>query len=201
MKSVFPDYLRKEGHRSRWDLAVFVTALALTLAICAMVVIFRAEVIKFSQYGYLGVLLVSFLAAAISVVPVPSIFIVFTLGATLNPILVGLVAGAGETLGSMVVYMTSLSGTKAFHVFDHQVIEKLRSWLSKQGALAVFIMASILNPVFYPFTIMAGLMRFGWWRFMLPCLVGKSLKNILVAGAGFCGVHALLDLVGGKLPL
>lgn len=201
MKASYTSYLKKEGQRSRWDLAVFVVALAATLTIGIMVVMWRAEVIKFAEYGYVGDLIVSFLAAVISFIPVPAVFIVFTLGAALNPIVVGLIAGAGETLGSMVVYMTSLSGAKAFHALDHQVMERLGAWIRDRGTLSVFGMSSILNPFFYPFTVMAGVMHFGWWRFMIPCLLGKSLKNILVAGAGFYGMQALLNLVGGTIPL
>jgi len=161
----------------------------------------RGEIVKFSEYGYIGVLVVSFLAAVVSLVPVPSIFIVFTLGAVLNPILVGLTAGVGETLGSMVVYVTGMSSAWAFHALDSQSVEKFRSWLKSRRTFSVFAMSFIFNPLFYPFTVIAGMMRFGWWRFMLPCLAGKSLKNMLVAVAGFYGVQALLGLAEGGLPL
>jgi membrane protein YqaA with SNARE-associated domain len=181
--------------------AVVVASIALTIGICILVVVYWDEVVRFSKYGYIGDLIISFLAGVTVFVPVPSVFVVFTLGAVLNPILVGLIAGAGETLGSMVVYMTGLSSARAFHALDHGVMEKFRTWIKTRGALSVFIMSSIFNPLFYPFTAIAGMMHFGWWRFLILCLAGKSLKNVLVAGAGFYGMKALLDLFGGKLPL
>jgi len=197
----FLSSLIKERVGSRWNLVLFVGSLAVTLAICILVVMCRGEIVKFSEYGYIGVLVVSFLAAVVSLVPVPSIFIVFTLGAVLNPILVGLTARVGETLGSMVVYVTGMSSAWAFHALDSQSVEKFRSWLKSRRTFSVFVMSFIFNPLFYPFTVIAGMMRFGWWRFMLPCLAGKSLKNMLVAVAGFYGVQALLGLTEGGLPL
>ena len=85
----FLSSLIEERVGSRWNLVLFVGSLAVTLAICILVVMYQGEIVKFSEYGYIGVLVVSFLAAVVSLVLVPSIFIVFTLGAVLNPILVG----------------------------------------------------------------------------------------------------------------
>lgn len=194
-------YLMKERHPTARNSAVVAASLALTIAICILVVVYWEEVVKFSKYGYIGDLLISFLAGVTVFVPVPSVFVVFTLGGILNPILVGLIAGAGETLGSMVVYMTGLSSAKAFHALDHGVMEKFRTWIKTRGAFSVFVMSAIFNPLFYPFTAIAGMMHFGWWRFLILCMAGKSLKNILVACAGFFGMQALIDLLGGSWPL
>lgn len=173
----------------------------LTAVLCVLVAIYWDEVVRFSRFGYIGDFIISLLAGITVFVPVPSVLVVFTLGAVLNPVLVGLIAGAGETLGSMVVYMTGMSTARTFHALDNGVMEKFRVWIKSRGAFSVFIMSSIFNPLFYPFTAIAGMMHFGWWRFLILCLAGKSLKNILVSGAGFYGMQALLDLIGGKLPL
>lgn len=191
----------KMRRRSGRETAVLAASVALTVALCILVVIYWDEVVKFARYGYIGDFVISFLAGVTLFVPVPSVFIVFTLGGILNPILVGLIAGAGETLGSMVVYMTGLSSAKTVHALDHRVMQKFQNWIKTRGAFSVFVMSSIFNPLFYPFTAIAGMMHFGWWRFLILCLAGKSLKNTMVATAGFYGMKALLDLFGGKLPL
>ena len=173
----------------------------LTVAFCVLVVVYWQEFMQFSRYGYIGVFIVSFLAGITVLVPVPSVFIVFTLGAVLNPVLVGLIAGAGEATGSMGVYLTGLSSARAFHALDHTVMAKFRAWIKSRGALSVFAMSAIFNPLFFPFTAIAGMMHYGWWRFFLLCLAGKSLKNILVATAGYYGFKLIINLVGGHLPL
>lgn len=173
----------------------------LTVVLCILVVVYWQEFVQFSKYGYVGVLIVSLLAGVTLLVPVPSVFIVFTLGAVLNPVLVGLIAGGGEAVGSMGVYLTGLSSARAFHALDHTVMAKFRAWIKSRGALSVFAMSAIFNPLFYPFTAIAGMMHFGWWRFFILCLAGKSLKNILVAGAGFYGLKFIIDFFGGHIPL
>jgi membrane protein YqaA with SNARE-associated domain len=187
--------------RSAKDYALLSVSFAATIILCVLVVVYWQEFLRFARYGYIGVFIISFLADITLFVPVPSLFIVFTLGAVLNPLLIGLIAGAGETVGSMVVYVTGLSSAKAFHALDHRVMDRFRTWIKTRGALSVFIMASILNPLFYPFTAIAGMMHFGWWRFLLLCLAGKTLKNVTLAVAGHFGVITLVDFFGGRLPL
>jgi membrane protein YqaA with SNARE-associated domain len=176
-------------------------SLFITVALCAFVLIYWEEVRHFSRYGYIGALVISMLAGATILVPVPSVFVVFTLGAVLNPILIGIIAGAGEAIGSMCVYVIGLGNARAFHDMDHGVMAKFRIWIKRRGMFSVFAMSAIFNPLFYPFTAVAGMMHFGWWRFFLLCFAGKSVKNMLVAGAGYYGVHALLNAFGGRFPL
>lgn len=190
-----------QGRRTARDYALLAVSIMLTAAFCVLVVLYWPEFVKFARYGYIGVFIVSFLADCTLFVPVPNLFIVFTLGAVLNPVLVGLIAGAGEAVGSMVVYMTGLSSAKAFHALDHRVMDRFRTWIKTRGALSVFIMSALLNPLFYPFTAIAGMMHFGWWRFLLLCAAGKCLKNILLSVAGYYGLHVLIELLGGQLPV
>jgi membrane protein YqaA with SNARE-associated domain len=189
------------GRRRTRDYVLGGLSVVLTVVLCVLVVVYWQEFVKFSRYGYIGVLIISFLAGVTVLVPVPSVFIVFTLGAVLNPVLVGLIAGAGEAAGSMGVYLTGLSSARAFHALDHTVMAKFREWIKSRGALSVFAMSAIFNPLFYPFTAIAGMMHFGWWRFFILCMAGKSLKNILVAAAGYYGFKLIIDLFGGHLPL
>jgi len=190
-----------QRRRSARDYVLLAASIVLTVAFCLMVLIYWQEFVQFARYGYIGVFVVSFLGDVAPFVPVPNLVIVFTLGGVLNPLLVGLTAGAGEAIGSIVVYMTGLSSAKAFHALDNHVMDRFRTWIKTRGAISVFIMSSILNPLFYPFTAIAGMMHFGWWRFFLLCLAGKCLKNILLAIAGYYGLQTLIELLGGHLPL
>jgi membrane protein YqaA with SNARE-associated domain len=176
-------------------------SLLLTVVLCALVLLYWQEVRQFSRYGYIGAFIISFLAGVTVLVPVPSVFVVFTLGAVLNPVVIGITAGAGEAIGSMCVYVIGIGNARAFHDMDHGVMAKFQQWIKTRGALSVFAMSAIFNPLFFPFTAIAGMMHFGWWRFFLLCLAGKSLKNIIVSGAGYYGVQALLNIFGGQLPL
>ena len=175
-------------------------SLLITAALCIFVALYWEDFTNFAKYGYVGVLVISFLAGITPFVPVPSVLVVFTLGAVLNPVLIGLIAGLGEAMGSMMVYVTGLTGARPMHALDSNVMKKFQIWMKTRGAISVFAMSAIFNPLFYPFTALAGMMHFGWWRFFLLCLAGKAVKNTLVAGAGFYGVKALITLLGGHWP-
>jgi membrane protein YqaA with SNARE-associated domain len=190
-------------HR-RWSKQEYLlgaVSLLVTVAVCALVLIYWPEVKHFSQYGYIGALIISLLAGATVLVPVPSVFVVFTLGAALNPIIIGIIAGAGEAIGSMWVYVIGIGNAKAFHDRDHGVMARFSVWIKTRGSLSVFAMSAIFNPLFFPFTAVAGMMHFGWWRFLLLCFAGKALKNTIVAVAGYYGIQVLLNIFGGHLPL
>jgi len=176
-------------------------SLVVTAVLCVLMGIYWQEVREFSRYGYIGAFIISFLAGVTVLVPVPSVLVVFTLGAVLNPVFIGIVSGAGEAIGSMCVYVIGIGNARAFHAMDHGVMKKFQIWIKTRGAFSIFAMSAIFNPLFFPFTAVAGMMHFGWWRFFLLCLAGKVLKNTLVAGAGYYGVQVILDIVGGKLPL
>lgn len=201
MENTAVTYGMTAGRRRTKDYVLGGLSILLTVVLCVLVILYWQEFVQFSKYGYIGVFIISFLAGVTLLVPVPSVFIVFTLGAVLNPVLVGLIAGAGEAAGSMGVYLTGLSSARAFHALDHTVMAKFREWIKSRGALSVFAMSAIFNPLFYPFTAIAGMMHFGWWRFFILCMAGKSLKNMLVAGAGYYGFKLIIDLFGGHIPL
>lgn len=178
-----------------------VLALLITVILCALLVIYWQDIRQLSRYGYIGAFIISLLSGVTVLVPVPSVLIVFTLGAILNPVFIGLVSGAGEAIGSMFVYMIGIGNARAFHAMDHGVIARFRIWIKKRGAFSIFAMSAIFNPLFFPFTAVAGMMHFGWWRFFLLCLAGKALKNTIVAVLGYYGVMTFLEIFGGKLPL
>ena len=60
---------------------------------------------------------------------------------------------------------------------------KFRAWIKTRGALSVFAMSAIFNPLFYPFTAIAGMMHFGWWRFFHP-LPGRQIAEKYTGGGG-----------------
>jgi len=175
-------------------------SIALTAALCILVAVYWSEFVQFAKYGYIGALIISFLAGATVLVPVPSVFIVFSLGAVLNPLYVGIIAGVGEAVGSMVIYVTGYSGNRAMHALDQGVMLRFRDWIRTKGAVSVFAMSAIFNPLFFPFTAIAGMMHYGWWRFLLLCLAGKTVKNIMVATLGYFGVKIIFDMLGGRFP-
>ena len=57
---------------------------------------------RFSHWGYAGSFLISLISNATVVLPAPGLFVVLALGANLNPVLLGVVAGCGSGTGRVV---------------------------------------------------------------------------------------------------
>lgn len=172
-------------------------AIALTLALCVVAVLYWEYIKNVSHYGYLGVFVISIFAGATVLVPIPGILVVFTMGSILHPAVVGVISGLGEAVGSIGIYLSGYSGQRAVQGLNsHGLFAKFSDWIRRRGSVAVFLMSAILNPLFYPFTAIAGMLRFGLVRFFFLCWGGKSVKNMIIAYAGFFGLRSLLRWAG-----
>lgn len=171
-------------------------ALALTIACCVAVVFYWEYVRQAQQYGYFGAFVISILAGATVFVPIPGILVVFTLGSVLNPAIVGIVSGLGEAVGSIGIYLSGYGGQKAVQNLNHKVFDKFSDWIRRRGEIAVFLMSAILNPLFYPFAAIAGMLRFGLVKFFFLCWGGKAVKNMAIAYLGYFGLRSILRWVG-----
>jgi membrane protein DedA with SNARE-associated domain len=127
------------------------------------------------------------------------LLVVFTLGSILEPAIVGALAGLGEAIGSIAVYLTGYGGHRAIkklETIDHRLTPKFERWIHRRGSIAVFLMSSIINPLFFPFVAVAGAMHFSLTKFFFLCWAGKTIKGIGVAYLGFYGLGSVLRLIG-----
>jgi membrane protein YqaA with SNARE-associated domain len=157
---------------------VILVVLGISVAIFAL----REQLVQLAALGYVGVFLISLLGNATIVLPAPSLFIVFTAGGVLNPLLVGLVAGVGEALGELTGYAAGFAGRAVIE--DYQTYQRLVGWMQRRGGITVFVLSAIPNPFFDLAGIAAGTLKYPVWRFLLFCWLGKTLKTTLVAFAG-----------------
>lgn len=142
-------------------------------------------------YGYLGVFLISVMASAVIIIPIPAIAVVFGLGAVLNPWLVGLMAGLGEPIGELTAYMAGYSGRVAMENRGFYV--RLSNWMERRGSLVLFLFSAIPNWFFDIVGVAAGALRYPLWKYLLVVFLGKTLKGWLVAFAGYWTLRLLLQ--------
>lgn len=152
-------------------------------------------------YGYLGAFLISILGGATIIVPVPMLAVVFALGRVMEHTwLVGLANGLGETLGALTIYMTGYGGGSAFYYSTHGKLHdaygRLIGLMERRGSLTLFLLAAVLNPFFYPAALAAGALRFGVKKYFFITFVGKTIKGMTVAYAGYWGLRELLKMLG-----
>lgn len=170
--------------------------LALVVALCVATVYYWEYISRLGSYGYVGVFIISIMAGATIFVPIPGLLIVFTLGGILNPAIVGALSGIGEAIGSVGIYLSGSGGRRIFQNTNHGLYARLSHWLKHRGSVAVFINSAIFNPLFYPFTAIAGMLRFGLFKFFLLCWAGKTVKGMVVAYAGYLGLRSVLRWLG-----
>ena len=168
----------------------------------AIAVIYFWEAVRALEgYGYLGAFLISILGGATIIIPVPMLAVVFALGGVMKYTwLLGAVAGLGETLGALTIYMTGYGGGAAFYNSKHGKIqaayERMMRLMEQRGSITLFLLASVLNPFFYPAALAAGALRFGFRKYFIICWAGKTIKGLTVAYAGYWGLRGLLRMLG-----
>jgi uncharacterized membrane protein YdjX (TVP38/TMEM64 family) len=77
--------------------------IAALLAVAGVIVLayaLRDRAAEFAAYGYPGIFLLSLLANATLILPIPGVALTFAMGAVFNPFGVALAAGSGATWAS-----------------------------------------------------------------------------------------------------
>ena len=134
--------------------------------------------------GYPGVFFLSLLASGGMVFPIPSL--AATCGAAgldLNLIIVGVLAGLGETLGELVGYSIGFGGQSV--VQRRRIYKRARTWMIRWGIGVLLILSIIPNPIFDFVGIAAGALRYPMKRFLITVWVGKTLKGLIIAHGCF----------------
>jgi membrane protein YqaA with SNARE-associated domain len=155
----------------------------MVLAVTAGIFVFRDRVSNLQGYGYLGAFLISLVSSATIIVPIPGIALIFALGATYDPYLIGLAAGAGSALGELSGYMAGYSGQTIIG-HNSKTYQRVEHWMSRRGSIVIFILAFVPNPLFDLAGVAAGILRYPVWKFLFFCFLGKVPRSILVALAG-----------------
>ena len=180
----------------------------LTILVGVVLIYFWEDVRRLEGYGYLGAFIISVFGGATILAPVPMTPVVFALGTVLKPsfapylapVFVGAAAGLGETLGGLTIYMTGYGGGAALAGMKHAKVQAIYSrilrWMERRGTLILFICSAVLNPFFYPIAITAGATHFGLKKYIIICIIGKTIKGITVAAAGYWGLGSLLRALG-----
>ena len=161
-------------------------SLLFAVGITVVLFIFRDEVGSLNSFGYAGIFLTLLLTNATLILPAPTLAIVFVLGKTFDPLLLGLVAGAGSALGEFTGYAAGFSSSGV--VENTEIYRRVEGYIRKYDMIAIAVLAAIPNPLFDVAGLAAGALGIVWWKFLVATLIGKSIKMIAVAYAGFYSV-------------
>jgi len=171
-------------------------SLAVTISLSVLIIYHRSYVDRIADWGYVGCFFINVLTSGTLVLPGFGLVLTFTLGGVLNPAIVGAVAGIGEAVGAVGAYFTGYAGRGLVGNSNNRLYLRFSNLVDRHGSKAVFFVASIISPVYYPFAILLGSLRFGWVRFFLATWAGRTVKNMALAYLGYFGLGSILRLFG-----
>lgn len=139
----------------------------------------------FGAYAYLGVFLVTLVANATTIVPVPYITIVACIaGQSDSLVLVALAGALGSAMGESVAFFIGRSG--------RAIAEETRfyGWVKQQlrhpwrAFLVLFGLSAPINPAFDVAGLAAGALGVPYWLFFSAVFLGRMIRFGLIALAG-----------------
>jgi len=156
---------------SVWKVILTIGALGL---MSGLFLFFPIDWEKVGNWGYLGVFIVTFVATASFILPIPYLLIVARAGMYLNPMVLTLVAGLAGALGELTGYIVGVSGRDL--IARGKWFDKANYLMVTYGFWCVAFFAFVPNPFFDAIGFAAGVLRYPLWKFVLACFLGKSLK-------------------------
>jgi len=172
-----------------------ILAVLLAVAITIVLFLYRDKVAEFGNYGYLGAFLVCLISNTSVILPVPGIVVLFVLGATLNPVLVALVGATGGIIGEITGFMAGYGG-RGMVPGSGRMYSMAKNWMRRWGGWTIFAFAVAPLPIFDIAGVVAGVLGYPVWKFLLVGWAGKSIKYIILVLAGVWGWQALLRFLG-----
>ena len=159
-----------------------ILALAIAVIITFIIFLFKDKLSSLTHYGYVGIFLLSVLGNATIILPMPVILTAFVGGGLFNPIIVGLIAAFGATIGELTGYLAGFGGSTLIE--KNKIFIQIEKWMQKYGLLTVFILAIIPNPFFDIAGIIAGAMHLPLPLFFLVTFLGKAIKFLIISHLG-----------------
>lgn len=147
------------------------------------------------QYGYFGVLAVSFIGALSIVFPIPYTLVIFLSGKFLDPLLVAIAGGLGSALGEISGYILGYYGRAVISEQRQRKIDFILKVFSRYGPIAIFMFALTPLPddlLFIPL----GIMRYKLLKAFIPCVLGKALMCLILAVGGQLSISIIENMIG-----
>ncbi len=143
--------------------------------------------------GYLGGFLLGFLGAVSIFIPIPYTVVLLGMGAVpgVNLFLLAAVAGLGAAVGETLGYGIGYAGRRFVNKKHDRRFNAMMRIFDRFGMLAVFLFA--LTPLPDDILIIPlGMMRYNFWKVLIPCVAGKFLMSLVIVHAGAAAGQAIM---------
>jgi len=136
-----------------------------------------------ASYGYAGAFLISIFGNFTVFFPVPFVLTIYAFGATLNPLTLGIVCGAGSTIGEFSAYLIGRGGRRVIDERYGKRLETAKLLVQRYGMAVIFAFAVLPLPddlILIPL----GMLRYNLKKAMTAMFLGKTIMCVAVAYAG-----------------
>jgi len=153
-------------------------------------------------FSYIGVFAASLIGTSSIFIPFPldTIISFSASGLGLNPLLVGIFAGLGASLGEITGYLVGLGSREIIEERKvNKTIGKGAKFLTKLFEKHGFFVLPILAFIPFPFDLVgisAGIGRYDVKKFFLGTFLGRVFRCTLIAYISYIAVPGLLTLLG-----
>jgi uncharacterized membrane protein YdjX (TVP38/TMEM64 family) len=146
------------------------------------------------DYGYLGAFLISIVGNFTVFLPVPYALTIYAFGATLDPLLLGIVCGLGSTVGEFSAYLVGWGGRRVVEGRYGQRLESAKLLVQRYGMLVIFLFCALPLPTDL-ILIPLGMLKYDLKKAMVAAFLGKTVMLVTVAYAGRYSFVFVQDLV------
>lgn len=156
---------------------LFISIIALSI----FIFLHRDMFANVGSVGYVGVMVLCFLANSTVLLPAPSLLLAGSCAMVLNPFLVAVFAALGSSLGELVGYAfgsVSKSISPQFKVLMDKLAAKIKS-----PYFFVFLLAALPLPLFDLIGIYSGGTKMNPFKFFVCCYLGKFVKLLVTVNA------------------
>jgi len=150
-------------------------------------------------FGYLGIMFIAFISTVSLLLPTfpLSALIVFAVALKLNPVILAVCAGFGSATGELVGFGVGAGGKKVLLKKYKKRMDKMERLFEKYGGAFVIFVFSFLP--FVPVDLMgvfSGIIGYDIKKFYIACLLGKTMRYMLLALGAYYGIGVATDMLG-----
>lgn len=145
------------------------------------------------DYGYAGAFLISILGNVSIFFPVPYAIAIYTLGAVLDPILLGISSGLGSAIGEFSSYFIGRGSRSLLDKKYGGRLDSVKSLIQRFGIITIFAFALLPLPddlIMIPL----GMLKYSLRKAFIAMFAGKTLMSIILAYAGRYSIYIIRDL-------
>jgi membrane protein YqaA with SNARE-associated domain len=179
----------------RWVIPILVLLFIVAIVI-VILLLYRENperLKELEKFGYLGVFVISIILNATLILPAGNFIIIAVLGGALpSATLVGLIGGLGAAIGEITGYAAGYSGREI--IARRALYKRLERWVKRWGSLIIFLLSAA--PIFFDIVgLVAGVLRFPFWKFFVATWLGRTILYTVIAWAGAMSWQPILDFL------